>query len=201
MYRILLLAAAVAGLAGAASAQPRGADPFPYFIAPDGQPFRAAAGRPAPVQQWFDQVDADHDGVVTRDEFMANTLNFFAFLDTDQDGAIAGAENTRYETRVAPEITIGGPPAFAQAPTVGADGRPVRTRMADRPLDGAARFSFFNEPQPVRVADTNLDWRVSQAEWRVAAERRFRTLDTDNDGRLTLATLPAAPDPRRDRRR
>lgn len=198
--RGLALAAGLAALvpAGAGHAQiqvqPRRGEPFPYFIAPSGQPFRAGPNRAPPVEQWFAQADADHDGAVTRDEFVADSQHFFEFLDVDHDGMINGPENTRYETRVAPEITVGGPDPFpVQQRSV--DGTPVRSRT--RPLDGAARFSFFNEPQPVRVADTNLDWQVSVGEWLAASQRRFATLDVNHDGRLTLAELPPAPDPRR----
>jgi hypothetical protein len=206
MVRILLLAAAASVLAAAAQADTPPArqqrDPFPYFIAPDGQPFRTGPNLPAPVVQWFNQLDADHDGVITREEFMQDSMNFFGFLDVDHDGVISGFENTRYETRVAPEITVGGPPAFADAidPNAATSSDPNRpAHHTVLPVEGAARFSFINEPQPIRVADRDLNWQVSEAEWRVHAERRFDLLDEDHDGRLTLATLPAWPDPRRQR--
>ncbi|MCI3134355.1 hypothetical protein MQH10_19190, partial [Phenylobacterium aquaticum] len=32
-------------------------------------------------------------------------------------------------------------------------------------LEGAARYSLINEPQPVRGADLNLDWKVTAEEW------------------------------------
>ena len=177
------------------SVQPR-RDPFPYFIAPSGQPFRAGPNLPPPVEQWFAQADADHDGVITREEFVADSNRFFNFVDADHDGVIDGPENTRYETRIAPEISVGGPSAFGgDLPPSGADpDHPTHTVLQ---VQGAARFSFINEPQPIRGADTNLDWVVSSAEWIAASERRFDLLDTDHDGRLTLDTLPPWPDPRR----
>ena len=198
----LALAGAAAAVAtglstGAAQAQTSRNDPFPYFIAPSGQPFRAGPNRAPPVEQWFAQADADHDGAITRDEVIADSQHLFDFLDVDHDGMINGPENTRYETRVAPEISVGGPGAFPEVPR-SVDGTPT-SRGARRPLDGAARFSFFNEPQPIRVADTNLDWQVSTAEWTAASQRRFAALDVNHDGRIPLAELPPAPDPRRQR--
>ncbi|MFZ3007444.1 MAG: hypothetical protein WA047_14855, partial [Phenylobacterium sp.] len=54
-------------------------------------------------------------------------------------------------------------------------------------------YSLLNEPQPVRGADANLDWKVTPEEWAKAAGKRFAILDTDGDGRLILATLPSPP--------
>jgi hypothetical protein len=46
------------------------------------------------------------------------------------------------------------------------------------------------EAEPVRAADTNLDGRVSKAEFLAAADRRFKILDKLKDGKLTLEELP-----------
>ena len=195
----VVAAATAATLSSAAQAQPRPSDPFPYFVSPSGQPFRAGSALPPPIEQWFIQADADHDNALTRAEFLADAMRFFNIVDQNRDGVINGPENTRYETRIAPELSQGGPPAFPVTPP-SPDGT-SRRNTEPRPLDGAARFSFFNEPQPIRVADLNLDWQVSMAEWETATQRRFTQLDTDRDGTLTLATLPPVPDPRRPRRR
>jgi Ca2+-binding EF-hand superfamily protein len=74
---------------------------------------------------------------------------------------------------------------FTQRPRAGGQG------MARR--EGAARFSLLNIPQPIRAADSNLDWKVTAEEWAKAADQRFALLDTDGDGKLTLDTLPALP--------
>lgn len=57
-------------------------------------------------------------------------------------------------------------------------------------LEGAARYSLINEPQPVRGADLNLDWKVTAEEWAKAASRRFALLDPKETGKLVLADLP-----------
>ena len=76
------------------------------------------------------------------------------------------------------------------------EGFTQRPRAAGQDMarrEGAARFSLLNIPQPIRGADTNLDWKVSAEEWAKAAGQRFALLDTDADGKLTLDTLPALP--------
>lgn len=55
---------------------------------------------------------------------------------------------------------------------------------------GAARFSFFDYPEPVTVADTNFNRGVDPKEFRDAAADRFAMLDTNRDGKLTRAELP-----------
>ena len=55
---------------------------------------------------------------------------------------------------------------------------------------GAARFSFFDYPEPVTVADTNFNRGVDPQEFRAAAADRFAMLDTNHDGKLTRAELP-----------
>ena len=56
-----------------------------------------------------------------------------------------------------------------------------------------AEAGWFNLPQPVKGADVNVDQQVTGEEWTAAVSRWFLALDTDRDGRLTLATLPKTP--------
>ena len=51
---------------------------------------------------WFRGADANGDGKLTRDEFVADAARFFAKLDTNHDGVIDGFELKAYETEVAP---------------------------------------------------------------------------------------------------
>ena len=74
------------------------------FISPAGKPFRAPAGQPHPLDQWWREADGDHDGVLTRPEMVADALAFFDTLDVARDGAIDGVEVTRYEKEIVPEI-------------------------------------------------------------------------------------------------
>lgn len=57
-------------------------------------------------------------------------------------------------------------------------------------MEGAAPFNFLGEPEPVSSSDGDFDRRITAAEFLAASDRRFRKLDKDEDGKLTLATLP-----------
>ncbi len=78
------------------------------FISPAGEPFRAPADAPYPVAAWFAGADANHDGALSRDEFVADAARFFAVLDADHDEVIDGFEVSTYEKKIAPEILLGG---------------------------------------------------------------------------------------------
>ncbi|WP_297507964.1 EF-hand domain-containing protein [uncultured Caulobacter sp.] len=173
--------------------RPRGPQ---LFISPAGEPFRAPAGAPYPVAAWFSGADADHDGALSRDEFVADALRFFAVLDTDHDGIIDGFEVSNYEQHIAPEI-IGGvaPGAMRGGPRGQEDGggdRPPRPRGSNV-LQGAALYGLIAEPEPVMAADGDFDRRVSKAEAVKAAKTRFALLDVNKDGKLTLEELPKTP--------
>ncbi len=187
---------------------PPGPPPMQLFISPSGEPFRAPPGEPYPVAQWFSRADANHDGVLTQDEFVADSMAFFDHLDTDRDKVVDGFENADYERDVAPEITgimarraprDGGPPPMALPPSRVEQmmGPPsfLHPRGTPTPVlrQGAAQYSLINEPHPVRGADGDLDQRVSRAEAEAAARKRFGLLDRDGDGRIVLSDLPPTP--------
>ena len=203
MRHLLLLAALIAT---PALAQP---GPGGLFISPSGEPFRGGEGRLA----WFARSDVDHDGALTLAEFRTDAMAFFKVLDANGDGKVDGFENSAYETKIAPEITRmsfpgegggdrrgprGGDSQASHIPRGGPDGPRGGGRHGGgsrraAPREGAARYGLLNEPQPVRGADADLDWKVTTQEWAKAAGKRFALLDTDGDGQLTLATLPGRP--------
>jgi hypothetical protein len=53
-----------------------------------------------------------------------------------------------------------------------------------------AMAGLLNVPQPVKSADVNFDQKVTLDEWHATADRWFRLLDADRDGRLVLTELP-----------
>jgi hypothetical protein len=215
MIRTALIAGA-AGLALAAAVAPAAVQAQSFrqiFISPAGEPFRARSDEPFPVSRWFKQADTDADGALSLDEFKADSLRFFRVIDVDKDDHITGYENTRYEKEVAPEILFdagqlasNAPPSKVQyergplgeAPEVQGSGSRIGMAKTRRPsLDtirrGAGQFSFFNEPQPIRVADHNLDFVVSSEEWTKTAIRRFGQLDLNKDGKIQASELPQTP--------
>jgi hypothetical protein len=183
------------------------------FLSPAGEPFRAALGQPYPSETWFQGADKNGDGALDPDEFKADAARFFKALDINGNGILESVEVSVYEVKVAPEImtTVPEPPADIPAAQIerGPNGEPpqyiggggsrisqggggnLRNVLAKR--RGAGLFTFLDEAQQVRNADTDLDFRVSAAEFAAAAGRRFSKLDTDHDGKLARAELPATP--------
>jgi Ca2+-binding EF-hand superfamily protein len=171
------------------------------FFSPSGQPFRSAANEPYPVMKWFHQADADKDGKISHDEFIADATNFFNALDLNHDGYINSPENTNYETRVAPEIQVVDPrvkqPPVRHASDDSGDGGdgssdPTAGKYIKQ-IIGASQYGLIDEPQPIRAADANFDFRVRSDEWLVASNQRFTILDTNGDGFITPDELPKTP--------
>lgn len=157
------------------------------FISPSGEPFRAAPRQPYPMGAWFSRTDANRDGALTPDEFTADQLAFFVRLDADRNDVIDGFEAGEYEKTIAPEVTFD--PAAGAKPRRGLFGRKPAPG-ATRELQGAAYYGVINEPLPIRAADTDFDYKVTRPEALAASARRFALLDTDRNGRITLAELP-----------
>ena len=191
------------------------------FVSPAGKPFRGAPGQPAPIEAWFAEADADHDGAISYAEFQADFRRWFAALDTNHDGEIAPDEVTRYETEILPEMASRGGFGGGMGGRGGGRGRGGgmgrggggmgghgggmggrggggghmrRRRRRRRQVyypSGAARYGLLPIPHPIMAADEDLNRGISIAEWDHAAASRFNMLDDAHDGRLTMAELNA----------
>ena len=194
--------------------------PWAPFISPMGEPFRGPTASEAPIVRWFGQADRNLDGILTADEMQADADRFFARLDMNQDGQIDPDERKTYELEIAPEVQVNSNwkrprgqaagPADAkskQGPDQIPDGSSWR-RPGDQHdgyrtdgLQGAARYGLLNIPQPVASADADFNRAITVAEFRQAALMRFRLLDSQGEGRITLpqleARLPIRPEGRR----
>ena len=182
------------------------------FISPCGKPFRAAAGAPYPVVDWFKAADKNGDGKLDRAEFVADAAAFFDLLDLNGDGVLNHYEVAVYEQRIAPEILGAGLPAgaarrssarvwlaqFDQPSPIDPGGdQPQAAPRAPRDFDesgqGAAPYSLFEEPEPIMAADMDLNGFIRKANFLKLADTHFTTLDRDGDGYLSLAKLPPTP--------
>lgn len=151
--------------------------------------------------RYFNSLDTDRDGRLNQTELAAYETGLHRF------GGMPMGGPGRREGRGFPTINIPGPAGggedipLADTSMLGAapqEGRPrnqVARARGGRPQGYGviAESGFFNLPQPVKSADVNIDQRVSAQEWAEATQRWFYSLDTDRDGRLTLATLPVTP--------
>jgi hypothetical protein len=193
--------------------------PEMLFISPMGEPFRAKPPAPYPVVNWFKQADTNADGKLDLDEFLADASRFFHVLDLNQDGVIDHREIFYYENRVCPEIIGhaygrlyrpggaklwlaqfggGGPggaggltgPPVSEAPESSLVPPHGSSPSLGAPTEGAAAYGLLADPEPVQGADIRLSGRISLSDFRTRAEQRFKILDYDDKGYLTLAGLP-----------
>ena len=184
--------------------------PWAPFISPLGEPFRSRTTGPAPIERWFARADRNGDQNLTADELRLDAERFFGRLDTSHDGQIDPTELTAYEYEIAPEIQVtdnwrrprGDTPAPSDASGPSGDDEPDDDRPA-RPkkdqydgyqpdgLQGAARYGLLDIPEPVAAADADFNRAVSLDEFRQAAAERFRLLDDDGLGKITLPQLEA----------
>ena len=185
--------------------------PPALFVSPFGEVFTGAPGGAWPVADWFGGADANDDGVVVYEEFAADGLRWFDRLDADRDGRLGQTELWAYEAslrELGGGMGPGGPgggrgpgdrpsgPGLGLAPPQSGGGSNIRRQGGPRGPRGygiVAEAGFFNLPQPVKAADVNVDQRITAEEWTAAMQRWFQALDTDRDGRLTLAGLPQTP--------
>ena len=180
--------------------------PWAPFISPMGEPFRPPSTGEAPIARWFTKADRNRDGILTADEMQADADRFFARLDSNRDGQIDPDELKTYEWEVAPEIQVNSDwrrrrgEAVPESPPNKdhPDGDGARKRPHDQHdgyqingLQGAARYGFLNIPQPVASADADFNRAITLIEFRQAASNRFKLLDGNGQGRLTLPQLEA----------
>lgn len=157
------------------------------FISPMGEPFRSRDTLSG-AEHWFRQVDTNKDGRLTPAEFRADADRFFDRLDTNHDGEIDPDEIERYETQIAPEIGVISSYGDVSLAKTDSDGKVTDPPYPDRL--GAGRYGYLAMPEPVVSADANFDRGISRAEFREAADRRFKMLDTHADGVIVRAELP-----------
>ncbi len=152
--------------------------------------------------RWFGRLDTDRDGRLNPYELAAYETSLRGFgsgprgpgaLGRPGGGPPGGGGPRRPGGGAAENLASGatqqgpgGGPPRGGPPGAGGPRRPQAYGII-------AEAGFFNLPQPVKAADVNVDQRVTAAEWATATQRWFLALDTDRDGRLTLATLLKTP--------
>ena len=215
------LAGALAGaLAGCAADLPRPGDPSErgrgqLFVSPMGEPFRTILRPGAAQTLWFAGADADGDGRLTLTEFQHDAMRFFAVLDRSKDGEIDPDDIAFYENILVPEIRVVGGRRMAEGGGRRGDNGGGRNgggqnggggggdgmrfgnggsskTAVPRERQGAARFGFFDFPEPVITADRDGNRGVDASEFTSTATVRFAALDRNHDGAITRGELPRA---------
>ncbi len=158
------------------------------FISPMGEPFFAKAVGENTLATWFVGADTDRDGRLTEAEMRADAARFFAILDQDETGALEPTDISYYEQEIASDVQVGKKrrPKQGETPPKDRD-----SRISSNGLQGAARYSLLNLPQPVAAADTDFNRLITKSEFDAAAIARFRLLDPQGTGAITLVQLQA----------
>ena len=177
----LVMAAAILSLAVTACSHPNlggppendGEPPAPALrLSPNGEPLTGGLACGDAIRQWFMRIDGNHDGRVDRAEFLADARAQFERMDLDHDGAITADELSAFRA-----------PFLERAREEERDGTGRRhAGEAGSPESGEARPG--NGTDPVMSADTNLDFKVSLAEFLKQAADVFDRLDTGHGGSL-----------------
>lgn len=133
---------------------------------------RRGGHRGRPPGGGLEGADANNDGNITRDEFLARPIQMFDRLDANHDGVISAAERP-------------------QRPERGDDDGPRRGRGAD---DGPGH-DRGDRPNP----DADGNGTISRAEFTAMGAGMFAHLDANNDGRVTREEAQAQREHRRGR--
>jgi hypothetical protein len=136
----------------------------------------AAQTAPAP------KGDADGDGVLTRDEAMAQADARFDRMDVNKDGKLSADE-------MRPRGPMGGP-GMPPPPPPGTEGAPP----PPPPPGGPGMGGRGAGGRMLARIDTNGDGEIDREEFRAQAARRFDRMDTNKDGKIDAAERQAARD-------
>ena len=128
----------------------------------------AKPGPKADAKPPLRSLDKNHDGRVTKDEFLAGSKKRFAKADANRDGVISPQEGK------AAKAALKEKKAKRDAKRL-AEGKPVK-----RAKPGAKPGKPY-----LSTLDTNKDGRVSQKEYLARREKQFSKMDTNRDGSVS----------------
>jgi len=142
------------------------AGPEHIIYSPTGDPLNGGPlGNPTceeALKKWFMRVDADHNGAVTLDEFLNEAEVQFQRMDLDKSGYLVSEEVERFRL-------------------------PYRDFSGNNKKHAQSEDSTASVIDPVMSADSNLDYKVTLDEFTAYSGNRFRELDADHNGVMTLA--------------
>lgn len=201
---LLFLTSACGGPPGGERSAPGPERPqaLPLINTPTGEPLGRAQCAHA-ASAWFVRTDSDRDGGLSGAEFSADAGAVFARLDRDADGFVTPDELQKARM---PFFDQGGEPEQPQRPRgsggMGGGRPPAGGDMGgDMPTrEGKSGGAGSGSLDPVMTADSNLDFKVSRAEFAAHNDAIFTALDKNADHRLSMDEVvascpiqPAAP--------
>jgi Ca2+-binding EF-hand superfamily protein len=199
---LLLFSLAIVSPAGAEPSSQPSPQRIPVYLSLMGEPFRGTVGGPRPLADWFAVADRDHDGAVSLSEMLEDASRFFKILDVDGDGVINTIEMSRYEREIAPaQVRFdGGLRPFRSSDRSDSVGRGAQQdpdregRRSFSSIGGGSRrmlrdLQYLEVPQPVMMADSDVNQRVTADEFARMAAKRFTLNDKNGDGRLEVSEL------------
>lgn len=171
----------------------------PILYSPNGEPLTGGVlGRPScyeAASNWFDRVDANHDKMIDRNEYLSDSRIQFLRMDLDGDGAIYPSELLTF--RGSFEGTPKHTPSSGPVKDFTADKEEIKARGLIPKYDpdkDADRKRLQDFSDPVMSADTNLDFRVTLDEFTAQGQDVFKLMDQNHDGQLdrleVLSTCP-----------
>ena len=154
----------------------------------------------ADAERFFAKLDTDHDGEIGPEEIanyeyeVAPEIQVMSRTRPVAGQKIPAAKKPRPDD---PADTDEGDDPIGRAHS--RERQRERTGEVDASLgmggalQGAARYSLLNIPEPVAAADTDFNRSITLEEFKQAATARFQLLDSAHQGKLTLAQLVAMP--------
>jgi len=148
------------------------------------------------------QIDANADGNITRAEAEASIAARFATIDANSDGFVTQDEmKTHHETKRA-EMKAKWEAKKAEGEAAGKparEGKPKREKDPAKAADWQAKKAE-KSAEHWAAMDTDGDGRLSLAEFTAQHIKFFDKMDADNDGTITKAELEAAKANKKERR-
>lgn len=158
-----------------------------------------AIGGAAYADQHGMRGDADGNGIVTRAEAQSRATQMFARMDANGDGKLDAADREARMGRMFDTIDADHNGQISRDEFMAAhqDGPPGEGRMGMRgEANGHGKhhrgMGHGGMMKMAKMADTDKDGAISQAEFTAAAMQRFERADANQDGQVTREERQAA---------
>ncbi|MDR3441130.1 hypothetical protein [Telmatospirillum sp.] len=168
----------------------------PILFSPNAEPLTGGPLGHAKCEDalsaWFLRIDGNHDGIIDRDEFLADAGRQFERMDIHRAGYVTAADLSEYRAPYEGPQDGTGPDGGSPDAMQGERGR----RPPGGGPGGASRVQtrgplVDTRADPVMSADKTLSFKVTRADFLAQANDVFATLDLQHDGRITREAVLA----------